>query len=284
VATQEPIAAPVVETPAPKDPLGFVVAEDGLLVITVNPLATQGPFTLHIVADTDETSGPHTDTLTVASVSKGTVTIRVDTPEGVADPSTYTLDVKVIGPTQLANWGMSPIVAKRALDQFARGWSEQHTKRLLYTVIDYAIPSHRKRLWVMDFGTGTLINHLLVTHGSGSNPGPDPSRPTVFSNVNDSHQSSLGLMKTGETYYGMWGYSLKLDGLDPVLNGRVRDRHIVVHGADWAGQKFLDQNGTLGMSWGCPTVGSAHSRSLIDTIKNETLVYSDFNGAAPSAR
>jgi len=83
-------------------------------------------------------------------------------------------------------------------------------------------------------------------------------------------------MKTGETYYGMWGYSLKLDGLEPGFNDKVRDRHIVIHGAEWAGQGFIDDHGTLGMSWGCPTVDTSVSRSLIDTIKNKSLVFTDF--------
>ena len=52
---------------------------------------------------------------------------------------------------------------------------------------------------------------------------------TKFSNTNDSHQSSLGLMRTGETYYGSYGYSLRLDGLEDGYNDAVRSRAIVIH-------------------------------------------------------
>lgn len=176
----------------------------------------------------------------------------------------------------MAKHGVREKVATRSLFAFAKGWREGHTKRLTYTIIDFSVKSTEKRLWVVDLKDNALIKHLLVTHGSGSNPETDSRRPTVFSNINDSHQSSLGLMKTAETYYGMWGYSLKLDGLEPGFNDLVRRRHIIIHGADWAGQDFVDQNGTLGMSWGCPTVDSKDARPLIDTIKHKTLVFSDF--------
>jgi hypothetical protein len=155
-------------------------------------------------------------------------------------------------------------------------WKEQKTKKLRYTIIDFSKKSTEKRLWVIDLLNDKRLFHLLVTHGSGSNPGRDPTRATIFSNVHESHQSSLGLMKTGETYYGMWGYSLKLDGLETGFNDQARPRHVVIHGADWASQAFVEQNGSLGLSWGCPTVDSAISRSLIDTIKNNTLVFSDY--------
>ena len=46
-----------------------------------------------------------------------------------------------------------------------------------------------------------------------------------------SHQTSLGLFRTADTYVGSNGYSLRLDGLEPGVNDRARERAIVMHGA-----------------------------------------------------
>jgi len=48
----------------------------------------------------------------------------------------------------------------------------------------------------------------LVAHGQGS--GDNCARQ--FSNIEDSHQSSIGLFRTQESYYGQHGYSLRMDG------------------------------------------------------------------------
>ena len=269
--------APKTPERGPETLIPVAIPEDGLLLVEVSTPPNERDVDVHILADRSADSCLNRgDKKAVAYVSKGLRFIAVDTYGGPSNGSDFSLSIQFVSPTTLETHGVNRPVASRALQAFANGWASGHTKRLRYTLIDFKIPSNQKRLWVLDLDTGELLYHLLVTHGSGSNPGPDPSRPTVFSNINDSHQSSLGLMKTGETYYGMWGYSLKLDGLEPGFNDLVRKRHIVIHGADWAGQDFIDSNGFLGQSWGCPTVDSKLSRKLIDTIKHETLVFSDY--------
>src|SRR5690606_16117549 len=96
------------------------------------------------------------------------------------------------------------------------------------TLIDYTRPSALRRLWVLDLERGQVRFHELVTHGRGSGEAVS----TRFSNVSGSHQSSLGLFRTAETYVGRHGYSLRLDGLERGINYRARDRAIVIHGAD----------------------------------------------------
>ena len=91
-----------------------------------------------------------------------------------------------------------------------------------------------------------------------------------------SKQSNLGLLKTAETYQGKHGYSLRLDGLEAGYNDNARARAIVVHGASYATQSFVDAHGRLGRSWGCPAVDSAISRRLIDTIKGGSLLFGYF--------
>jgi hypothetical protein len=95
------------------------------------------------------------------------------------------------------------------------------------TVIDYSKPSSEPRLWVFDLKSRELLYEELVAHGQGSGA----NMATQFSNVDETHQTSLGLFRTDTTYVGKNGYSLRLDGLDKGINDRARDRAIVMHGA-----------------------------------------------------
>jgi hypothetical protein len=122
---------------------------------------------------------------------------------------------------------------------------------------------------VLDLATGETLFHELVAHGQGS--GNDLA--TSFSNNPDSHQSSLGLYKTADTYVGRNGYSLRLDGLDMGFNDRARERAIVMHGAPYVSEAFAKAQGRLGRSWGCPALGDDVAREVIDSIKGGDLVF-----------
>jgi hypothetical protein len=137
------------------------------------------------------------------------------------------------------------------------------------TVVDYSKPSTSKRLWVIDLETKDVIYEELVAHGQGSGD----NLATTFSNTPESHQSSLGLFATAETYIGKHGYSLRLDGLERGVNDRARERAIVVHGADYVSPAFVKAQGRLGRSWGCPAVSGAVARPLIDLVKGGNLLF-----------
>jgi hypothetical protein len=137
------------------------------------------------------------------------------------------------------------------------------------TVIDYSKPSTAKRLWVVDLDTREVIFEELVAHGQGSGG----NLATAFSNLPDSHQTSLGLFVTGESYVGKNGYSLRLDGLDRGFNDRARERAIVMHGAPYVSPEVAKTQGRLGRSWGCPAVSDAVARPLIDLVKDGDLVF-----------
>src|ERR1051325_1086070 len=53
------------------------------------------------------------------------------------------------------------------------------------TVIDYSKPSSERRLWVYDLKTKHLLFEELVAHGQGSGA----NIPTMFSNLDESHQT-----------------------------------------------------------------------------------------------
>jgi hypothetical protein len=139
----------------------------------------------------------------------------------------------------------------------------------LLTIIDYSLPSTQTRLWVLDLATGRRLHEELVAHGRGT--GDD--RASRFSNEPGSHQSSLGLFLTGEVYTGSNGYSLRLDGLEPGVNDRARERAIVMHGAPYVSGAVVRAMGRLGRSWGCPALRTGVAREVIDLIKDGSLVF-----------
>jgi hypothetical protein len=143
------------------------------------------------------------------------------------------------------------------------------------TLIDYSRPSKARRLWVVDVAAGRVLFHEHVAHGRNSGES-DASR---FSNEVGSRQSSLGLFRTAETYQGRHGYSLRLDGLEPGINDRARERAIVMHGADYVTEEVASYFGRVGRSWGCPAIDPEVNRALIDTIRGGTALFAYYPDA-----
>jgi hypothetical protein len=167
--------------------------------------------------------------------------------------------------------GLSPKVLAMALDAVACAKASGVSGRDdLLTVIDYSLPSTEPRLWVLDLGRGEVLFHELVAHGRGTGE----NYATRFSNLNDSHQTSLGLFLTGGTYQGGNGYSLRLKGLEKGFNDRAEARHIVMHGAWYVSEAQARSQGRLGRSWGCPALSEEMAPKVIDTIKGGSFIYS----------
>ncbi len=162
--------------------------------------------------------------------------------------------------------------AMRAYDRAQREGRIAHPG--LLTLIDYTRPSLDRRLWVIDMESGAVLFNELVAHGRGSGD----NVATAFSNDDNSHMSSLGLFVTRDAYVGHNGYSLRLDGLDAGLNDHALARAIVIHGAAYVSDVVAKQIGRLGRSWGCPAVRPEVARTLIDTIKNGTVVFAYGHG------
>ncbi|MGH8171955.1 MAG: murein L,D-transpeptidase catalytic domain family protein [Rhodanobacteraceae bacterium] len=137
-------------------------------------------------------------------------------------------------------------------------------------VIDYSRPSLQPRLWVFDLAADKLVFEEVVAHGRGS--GDDV--PTQFSNREGSHESSIGLFVTADTYSGHNGYSLRMRGLEPGVNDQAMPRAIVMHGADYVDVGRGQSMGRLGRSWGCPAVRKAVAKPMIDLLKDGQFLFS----------
>nr|MBI1229620.1 hypothetical protein [Cytophagales bacterium] len=137
------------------------------------------------------------------------------------------------------------------------------------TVIDFSVPSTVDRLWVIDMENLSVKFQSLVAHGRNS--GDKVAKN--FSNQHSSYMSSLGFYRTGETYQGAHGYSLRLDGLEVGINDQARSRAIVIHGADYVNEQFISSTGRLGRSLGCPALPMESHVPIIDLIKDQSAIF-----------
>ena len=137
-------------------------------------------------------------------------------------------------------------------------------------VIDYSLPSTARRLWIFDLKRQRVLLRDFVAHGrqSGEN------HATRFSNREGSHQSSLGLFRTAESYQGKHGYSLRMDGLEPGINDRARERAIVIHSAAYVDPALARSQGRIGRSLGCPAVRPEVGRMVVDQLKGGQFMFS----------
>lgn len=137
-------------------------------------------------------------------------------------------------------------------------------------VIDFSLPSAQQRLWIFDLQRKSLLLQDLVAHGSGSGD----NYAAAFSNIEGSHQSSIGLFRTSESYTGRHGYSLRMDGLEAGINDLARQRAIVIHPADYVDPAWVERYGRIGRSQGCPAVRPEVSQMVVDNLKGGQFMFS----------
>lgn len=87
------------------------------------------------------------------------------------------------------------------------------------------IPSGKKRFFIYDHKSDSVINAGLVTHGSGSDT---ETGFFTFSNIPHSNATSLGKYKIGKAYFGKFGLAFKLYGLNN-SNSTAFARAVVLH-------------------------------------------------------
>jgi hypothetical protein len=156
-----------------------------------------------------------------------------------------------------------------AIEGFLKYKEQGVFQKDILTLVDFSQSGNTKRLWVIDLSTSEILLHTLVAHGR--NTGEEFAK--YFSNRPESFQSSLGFYATAEVYNGKHGVSLKLDGLQQGLNDKARERAVVIHGADYVSEKFIQNNKRLGRSQGCPAVPVEYSEKLIGLIKGNTCLF-----------
>lgn len=141
------------------------------------------------------------------------------------------------------------------------------------TIIDFTKKSCQKRFYTIDLKQQRILYHTLVSHGkkSGNNT------CSRFSDIPESHQSSIGFYTTGEVYLGKHGKSLRLHGNEKGYNANAYKRAVVIHGADYVSEKFIRNYGRLGRSYGCPALPFGIHKQVINTIKGGSLIFAYYN-------
>ena len=186
---------------------------------------------------------------------------------------------------------LSSIGLKEAIFNDAlTGWNslmktEHIEKSNLLSIADMSQSCNAKRLYVIDMANKKVLFNTYVAHGRNSGE----EFASSFANKNNSYKSSLGFYVTGNTYQGTHGTSMRLKGVEQGINDIAEQRGIVMHGAAYVSESFIQQTGRLGRSQGCPAVPENLCKPIVDIIKegscffmfypdNNYLKYSKFCG------
>lgn len=133
-----------------------------------------------------------------------------------------------------------------------------HIKNHQYAIlVNYDLPIYKERLWIIDVEKDSIVLSSRVSHAANSGW----IYAHHFSNVPESNTSSVGVFVTGNSYYGNFGYSMKLHGLEKGKNDHAFKRYIVVHA-----HPFL-------YSWGCFMTKREINDRIVDLTKNGALLY-----------
>lgn len=160
-------------------------------------------------------------------------------------------------------------VLNYAVTAYNHAHNDGSVKKPLLTIIDYSLPSTKKRMWIFDIDHELLLYRTFVAHGKNSGN----LYAKKFSNRPQSKSSSLGTYVTKDTYYGHKGISLNLKGLESGFNNNAYNRRVVIHGAAYVQPNFIKSHGRAGRSWGCPAVSPKLAKPIINNIKNGSIVF-----------
>ncbi len=137
------------------------------------------------------------------------------------------------------------------------------------SIVDFSLPSTKKRLFVIDMINGRLLFNTFVAHGRNSGG----LMATHFSNRTNSLMSSLGFYLTGDPFIGRNGYSLRLEGIERGWNDHANSRAIIIHPANYVSQDHIRQWGLLGRSEGCPAIPAELDQPIIDEIRGGSCLF-----------
>ncbi|HWT11122.1 MAG TPA: murein L,D-transpeptidase catalytic domain family protein [Allosphingosinicella sp.] len=170
---------------------------------------------------------------------------------------------------------VDPIVDPRIVTR-ARAAFDRHRPRIVHGdivgIADFTRASREPRFFLLDTNTGRVTRHL-VSHGRGS----DPSHTGFlqrFSNQIGSEASSDGSYLTSAYYYGKYGRSMRVRGLD-ASNSNAEARAIVVHTAWYAEPDVVAQTGRLGRSEGCFALPHSSLQEVLARLGPGRFLYAD---------
>lgn len=220
-----------------------------LLASVLVPLAIVVPASAYLL---------HNDGGTTASQALDNTAVAVA-------PTTYH-----VNKNDFANQQLNPKALKQALRAYhwAVATGKVHNKKVL-TIVDFTLPSDKKRLFVVNPNTGQVLMSLHTAQGKNSGL----KYATHFSNKLGSDASSLGAYVTANVYDGKHGESERLIGLEKGINNNAMKRAVVIHPANYVTPGFIKAQDRAGRSWGCFAVNPQKSKQLINLVKGGSVLF-----------
>ena len=162
------------------------------------------------------------------------------------------------------------LLSYEAFCKCMEGYNHYKPDKHIVAICDFSKTSNEKRFVVVDLDHKKVLSHTYVAHGKNSGD----LRATSFSNVMESHKSSLGFFRVGSVIQTtLHGPSLLLDGLEKGINDNARAREIIIHGAWYVCESFVQQYGYTGKSFGCPALPESAMKALMPVLANGSLLY-----------
>jgi L,D-transpeptidase-like protein len=165
-------------------------------------------------------------------------------------------------------------LSKKAFEYGWLGYHKLQKRGILHrtgilSICDFSQSSSRERMYVIDVRHKKLLYRTYVAHGINSGE----EYANSFSNEPESCKSSLGFYVTRQTYYGINGLSLRIDGLDKGFNDLASQRNIVIHGASYVSTHILQKYGVMGTTFGCPAIPTEMTTQIIPLVKDGTCFF-----------
>jgi hypothetical protein len=160
-------------------------------------------------------------------------------------------------------------LSRQAFEYAWTGFYKLRKKGLLrrsniLSICDFSQSSSNQRLYIIDVRNRRLLYHTFVAHGINSGR----EYANDFSNKMESGKSSLGFYITTNTYVGINGLSLRIQGMDKGFNDNAARRAVVIHGATYVSTRILHKYGVMGTTFGCPAIPDEMSTQIIPVVKN----------------
>ena len=166
-----------------------------------------------------------------------------------------------------------PHLSLEVFELAIKGYSELSLKNKLknkkfLTIVDMSLSANTERMFIIDMEKRILVERKLVAHGIKTGN----EFASNFSNEQSSHKSCLGFFITGELYNGRHDLSMKLDGQE-YSNDNARSRGVVVHSADYVSCEYIESNGRLGRSFGCPAIAKEGYQETVNRLQGGSCYF-----------
>ena len=165
----------------------------------------------------------------------------------------------------------SSLLPANKIEQVKNFIKDKKYNQELAIFINFRIPSNKFRFFIYDLKNNKILEKAIVAHGSGSVV--EGSNDLVFSNTENSYQSSLGKYEIGSSYIGKFGKAYQLKGLDKT-NSNALKRAIVLHSYYCISDVETKELACLGL--GCPMLSPNFfkvAEKYIDGSKKAIILY-----------